>query len=146
MVIHRWSLDTICSIETCPMNERFTKQMHLRSSRDFERVYASRIFAADETLVVSAIRNSLQYSRLGLSVSRKVGNAVARNRWKRLIRESYRRIRISIPTGLDIVVRPRHGGEPDFRKIVASLESLLQRLDKPIHKSGSSVNETEKRE
>ena len=127
------------------MNERFSKQMHLRSSRDFERVYASKIFAADETLVVTAIDNSLPYSRLGLSVSRKVGNAVVRNRWKRLIRESFRRCKIPIPTGLDFVVRPRRDGEPDFRTIIESLARLMRRLEKRFQKPESNSNVSEKR-
>lgn len=126
------------------MNERFSKQMHLRSARDFERVYASKIFAADETLVVTAIHNALQYSRLGLSVSRKVGNAVVRNHWKRLIRESFRRSRIPIPTGLDIVVRPRRGGEPGFQTISESLASLIRRLEKRIQKPESNSNVSDK--
>ncbi len=53
--------------------------------------------------------NDLSYSRLGLSVSRKVGNAVKRNRVKRLIRELFRKNKDKFPKGYDIVFIPRKG-------------------------------------
>ena len=91
------------------MNEqRFGKQLRLRKQKDFDRVYRGKIYAADEVLVMNGCQNRLDCSRLGLSVSRKVGNAVIRNRWKRLIREAFRTQRGELPTGFDFVVRPKH--------------------------------------
>ncbi len=53
------------------------------------------------------VKNSLDYSRLGISVGRKFGNAVKRNRAKRLVREFFRRNKHIIPKGYDFVFLPR---------------------------------------
>ena len=111
---------------------RFPKSVRLRSTRDFDAVYQSEHFAADDVLVIRARRNGGDASRLGLSVSRKVGNAVVRNRWKRRIRESFRLSKSSLPPGIDIVVRPRKGAKCEYAAICRSLLKLCQRLDKKM--------------
>lgn len=109
-------------------DERFLRKYRLRSRADFQRVYDADTLAADHCLVVRGCANELDYSRLGLSVSRKVGPAVLRNRWKRLIREAFRRTRDQITPGLDMIVRPRAGASPDFRQIAESLLKLAGQL------------------
>ena len=79
-------------------------------------------------LLVYGLPNELPHSRLGLSVSRKVGNAVKRVRWKRLIREAFRRNRDEIPRKLDLIVIPRRGIEPEYAAVRKSLIALSQRL------------------
>ena len=105
-------------------SQRFLARYHLRTTRDFQRVYGRRCSASDALLLVFVERNSLGYPRIGLSVSRKVGGAVARNRWKRLLREAFRLARPQLPADVDIVVIPRPGAEPDLQPLMASLARL----------------------
>jgi ribonuclease P protein component len=87
-------------------------------------------------LVIHARRANSQ-GRMGISVSKRVGNSPLRNRWKRLIREAYRRSLASTPAlkRLDILVRPRRGASPDFAAVQRSLTSLSLRLDKALARS-----------
>jgi ribonuclease P protein component len=107
---------------------RFLPRYRLRSPADFERVYARRAFASDDTLVAHACENGLAHPRLGLSVSRKVGNAVRRNRWKRVLREAFRLSRERLPAGIDLVLRPKPGATPNTRALCASLPRLAERV------------------
>ena len=109
-------------------NQRFTRADRLRRKAEFDRVYAGNAYAADKVLVVQGNTNELSVCRLGLSISRRVGNAVVRNRWKRLIREAFRTQRDRFPGGLDLVVRPKRGATPDFEDVRRSLPRLAGRV------------------
>lgn len=102
----------------------FAASMRMQHAREFQRVFASKVFAADDLLVIHGCRNGLESDRLGLSIGRSVGNAVTRNRWKRRIREAFRLHRTELPGGLDLVVRPKRGAVPDFERIRKSLPRL----------------------
>ncbi len=126
-----------------PMSgQRLLPQFRIRRNADFRRIYSRRKSAADETLLVYGCENQLPYPRLGLSVSRKVGGAVRRNRWKRLLREAFRCHLQRLPPGADWVVIPRPGAEPSWERIVPSLLSLTRRvarkLDLPERETDSS--------
>ena len=110
----------------------FSRTHRIRHQADFDRVYRSGCYAADQVLVMYADRNDREYCRLGLSVSRKVGGAIVRNRWKRLIREAFRGSRAALPAGLDLVIRPRRGAEADFQAILAALPRLAKQLDEKL--------------
>ena len=109
-------------------DQRFLRAYRLRKRDDFDRVYRRNVHAADDVLVVLGCENELTHPRLGLTVSRKVGPAVVRNRWKRIIREVFRKSRSRLPAGMDLVVRPRKGAAPEYRKIEQSLPKLAERL------------------
>ena len=88
--------------------------------------------AADGTLVVFAFPREDAPTRLGVTIPKKTGNAVVRNRWKRWIRESFRTQRDQIPTGYDFVVRPKKDAVPDWTAIRKGLPRLTHRAVKRI--------------
>jgi ribonuclease P protein component len=102
----------------------FRPREHLRRPADFRRVYERRRSASDSWLLVYACENGLGYSRLGLSVSRKMGPAVHRNRLRRLYREAFRLSRAEIPVGLDLILIPRSLAEPPLAELKVSLPRL----------------------
>jgi ribonuclease P protein component len=109
--------------------KQFRRDRRVRQQRDFDNVWRTRRYAADNTLVINAAFTGPDSpTRLGLSVSRKVGNAVVRNQWKRRIREAFRTQFDELPSGLDLVVRPKAGAKPDFAAIQISLVQLARRL------------------
>jgi ribonuclease P protein component len=110
------------------VDQRFPAEFRLRRKADFERAYRQRVSASDGNLLVFGAANGLPHCRLGLSVSRKVGGAVLRNRWKRLIREAFRTSRPCLSEGLDLVVIPRKKGEPELCQIRDSLADLACRI------------------
>ncbi len=107
--------------------QRFLRTHRVRRTADFQRAYRRRCTAGDRTLLVFAHGNALPHARLGLSVSRKVGGAVRRNRWKRLLRESFRMERRKLPAGVDLIVIPRPEAEPNLTVIRQSLARLARK-------------------
>ena len=107
--------------------QRFLRRYRIRKSAEFRKVYGRKARASDQCLIVCACENEFDHPRLGLSVSRKVGGAVVRNRWKRLIREAFRLNRFRLPQGTDLVVIPRPGPPPAFRDVEASLCNVAWR-------------------
>jgi ribonuclease P protein component len=83
-------------------------------------------------LIVHAARNGLPHSRLGISVSRRVGNAVHRNYWKRLIRQAFRCQCSLLPGGIDFVVRPQRSAIPEHSGINKSFLTLAKKLDRRL--------------
>ena len=111
---------------------RFPKTLHLLKQAEFDRVFATRAYAADDHLIVHGCTNELPISRLGLSVSKKSGNSPQRNYWKRSIREAFRLNREQMPRGIDLVVRPQKGAKADSLAIQRSLPALVQKLAKRL--------------
>ncbi len=79
----------------------------LKSNRDFKNVYNHRKSYANRYLVMYVSENGSDKNRLGISVSKKVGNSVVRHRVSRLIRESYRLHEDLFRSGYDLVVVAR---------------------------------------
>lgn len=85
--------------------------MRLSRDRDFRAVFDARIRKSGGPLTLFLRPNDLPHHRLGLSIGRRVGNAVARNRLKRMIREAFRLAQHDLPRhtggGYDIIVAAR---------------------------------------
>lgn len=98
----------------------------LHSGPEFDRVYRRGARAGDGLFAVNALPNSLGYARLGMSIGAKTaGNAVHRNRVRRLIRELFRHRRAELPA-LDLVITSRPGAKGAERaQLLASLERLI---------------------
>ena len=80
---------------------------HLKKNSDFQQVYKNGKSLANRYLVMYLKKNDLNENRIGISVSKKVGNSVIRHRITRLIRESYRLNKDKFNVGYDIVVIAR---------------------------------------
>jgi ribonuclease P protein component len=115
-----------------PSTHKFPKSARVVNQTDFDRVFKSGLHVADATLVLHVCKNDRQETRLGLSVSKRVGNAVVRNGWKRHLREAFRTQRCLLPTGLDIVARPRKDSVLDHNAIAASIRRLALQAAKRL--------------
>jgi ribonuclease P protein component len=118
-----------------PAHPRFTfpRRARLSGMRQFDDVFAERKRIRLGPITVFWRLNSLATSRLGISISRKVGTAPVRNRIKRLLRESFRLAQHKIPTGRDLVIVV-HPHKPlaldDYQRHFVDLAVRLAAADK----------------
>jgi len=85
----------------------FPSRMRVRLDRDFRRAYAARLRRDLGFASMLASVNGCTHARLGISIPRRVGNAVKRNRIKRLLRESFRLEQQHMPVGVDFILQIR---------------------------------------
>jgi ribonuclease P protein component len=102
----------------------FPQSHRIKTPADFDRCYARKKSASDNVLLVYVCENELPHPRLGCSVSKKIGGAVVRNRYKRLFREAFRLKQHELPAGIDLVLIPRAGEEPSLEAVKESLLKL----------------------
>ena len=102
----------------------------LKKNRDFQTVYNKGNSFANTYLVMYVADNGLEKNRLGISVSKKVGNSIVRHRLTRLIRESYRLSEEHFRCGVDIIVIVRTSAK---EKSYHEIENALIHLGK-LHK------------
>jgi ribonuclease P protein component len=122
---------------------RFQKKQRLLRTTDFRRVYAQRQSVAIGPLVMYGAQQvtKLSHARIGISVSRRVGNAVVRNQWKRRLREAFRKVKTQFSADLDVVVVVRTTGKPAVGEKAAQdteqlLLGLINRLRPKIRHTG----------
>lgn len=104
----------------------------LRSNRDFQKVFKSGRHKANKYLVMYVAENNENINRLGISVSKKVGNSVVRHYIKRCIKESYRLHEKMFNSGLNIVVVVRQGARDISYNELDSALLHLMRINKII--------------
>ncbi|MCY3023816.1 MAG: ribonuclease P protein component [Planctomycetota bacterium] len=99
----------------------------MHDPRDFERVYAARKAVHAPHVVLFFCPNGLSIARLGVSVGAKHGNAVRRNRIKRVFRAAFRQCRHLLPPGHDYVLVPKKGvAEYSSAMVRAAIERIAR--------------------
>ena len=106
----------------------------LKKHKDFQHVYKKGSSYANKYLVMYVLENGTSQNRLGISVSKKVGNSVVRHRITRLIRESYRLNETDFDSNLDIVVVARASAKG---KGFHEIESAFLHLARKHHITGN---------
>ncbi len=105
----------------------FPQTVRLKTPAEFQAVYDRKRSVSDALMVIYAKENARSLRRVGLSVSKKIGNAVARNRCKRLFREAYRLSQHELPVGVDLIMIPRNvPREPTVAELSESLVKLAR--------------------
>jgi len=103
------------------------KTESLKKTYQFNQVYNNGVSRANKYLVMYVLRNNTDMNRLGISVSKKVGNSVVRHHLTRLIRESYRLHEDVFNSGLDMIVVVRKGaGNITYHQVEESLLHLAK--------------------
>jgi len=116
------------------------KMESLKRNQDFQNVYKKGKSFANKYLVMYLMENKQNQNRIGISVSKKVGNSVVRHRVKRLIKESYRLNNGNFIQGYDIIVIARTTAKG---KSYREMESALNHLAKLHHIMKNPVTDTD---
>lgn len=95
----------------------------LPKKRDFEAVFKEGITLTSRHLVIYAKKNDFNYNRLGISISKKIGRAVKRNKIKRLLREAMKKVIQNLTSNYDFVIISRTAAKD------AKLEDFVREID-----------------
>ena len=102
--------------------------LSIKLNSDFKRLYYKGGCVGNDLIVVYYKRNSFKCNRLGITVGKKIGTAVTRNRVKRLIRESYRLMECDIASFYDIVIVARSkASEASYSSISGAMRRLFKK-------------------
>ncbi len=105
------------------------KIVTLKKNYEFSRVFNKGSFYVGRNITMYILPNKSHSKRIGLSVSKKAGKAVVRNRKKRLIRECYRHYEEFIKNGFDIVIAARSDETvPNYGALLKEFKYLLKKL------------------
>ena len=110
-------------------DQRFPRSCRLTARRQFLAVYDMGQRVSSRSFLLFGLPNAVGHVRLGITVTRKIGCAVRRNRTKRLIREAFRRNRHRISAALDVVVNARPGIEQrSYAELETEFVSRIEQL------------------
>ena len=105
----------------------FPKEERIRRREDFLKSFREGTKSRTAHFRISFRPNGLSHRRLGITVGKKVGSAVVRNRPKRRIREVYRQNKNLFPGGTDFVITAKEdAGRLDFRQLANELKGILR--------------------
>lgn len=108
------------------IRQLFARKQRLTKKSEFASMYASGAMRTVGPLLIHRKENSLGYSRLGLSIPKRVGNAAARNRMKRMCREAFRLSQHDIPIGIDVVITVRPHDSKELSEYIEFISEGLQ--------------------
>jgi len=126
----------------------FRKSQRIVSREDFDKVLSGKCFVCKGMLRLYAAQNNIEMPRFGISVSKAVGNAVVRNRLKRLAREAFRRHQHEIGPNFDYILiitqkKPNNKAKnntifkesalhPQYEEIESAFLAMIQALSKKL--------------
>ncbi|TQR20019.1 ribonuclease P protein component [Psychrobacillus vulpis] len=103
------------------------KSQRVKKNEEFQAIFKNGKSFANRQFVVYCLENEQAYFRVGLSVSKKVGNAVVRNRIKRYIRQTFLELTDQIYPNMDYIIIARNpAAKLDFHETKKSLEHVMK--------------------
>ena len=125
------------------MTEAYPPSARVRRRADYRRIQSSRsrVHTRHFLIVIAAGSGACSGQRLGVTVTKKVGNAVVRNRIKRVVREVFRRNRALLPDGTDFVFIAKQGaGKVSYAAVLSDLTGVRDALARQRERLGPQAN------
>ena len=102
------------------------KEFRVKRNEDFSKIIARKKSFANSCFIIYKDENQIGHGRVGISVSKKLGNAVTRNKIKRQLRYIFQKERLLFEKNIDIVVLPKKG-KTNFRLLRENTEKALKK-------------------
>lgn len=118
----------------------FSRASRVRQRREFTRIQTSGVRVRARAFTVVALHQGLTEARLGCAISKRVGNAVTRNRIRRLLREIFRRLRSTLPPVDFVIIANPAAAElaiSGLASVLVELEPTLREAGKKAEKRGA---------
>ncbi len=107
------------------------KKEIVKNKLDFDKIISQRKFVKSKSFVIYYKNNSLGYGRFGISVGKKLGNAVFRNKYKRKIRSIIDIYKKDYSNGIDYIIILRGlAKEKSFQELKEDFNNLMSRIEK----------------
>jgi ribonuclease P protein component len=107
----------------------FSRSIRLTKKKEVDDVYASMLCRRTKFMMLHAKENGLAHSRIGISIPKRVGNAIIRNTLKRRLREAFRHVQHEVPEGYDLVVTIHKSENHKKNALETLILSVLQEYD-----------------
>jgi len=107
----------------------FKKSSRLLNRREFQKLYKSSTTISGKFLVLDYSREDASNAKMGITVTKKFGKAHERNRFKRVVREAFRKTLVNLPSNIQLNIRPRyHAKEATSEHVLFELKTLLESI------------------